>query len=405
MACFVAHGWTAIKEQAQLDAVYTDFSSAFQSVNHQLLLHKLRGMYGIDGAALRWLTSYLERRKQRVVLNGKVSDWVPAVSGTPEGGHMSALLFALFINDLTFGLRTNYLMYADDLKLFTMVKSQDDVLKLQQDLDAVTRWAADWRLNLNASKCKSFKITLKKNYIQSSYTISGIQLENVSTIRDLGVVLDPKLTFSDHVDFIVSKANKALGLLIRTFQTAAPRCRLNKHAVLTAYKTNVRSILEYCSVIWAGAAKCHVVRIERIQHKFLMWFASHCDTNCTSLDYNRLMSLYNIEHLHSRRVKIDIMFLCKLFRGFTSSSHLLEFFSLHVPARVTRSASVTLLNVPSATSRWSRVNTVIHGLFVRIPHLVNSLVTAIPNCDVFHDTMGQLRRHAEVYAGSLPCVL
>ena len=70
-------------------------------MNHQLLLHKLQHMYGVDGRALCWLTFYLKRRKQRVVLNGKVSDWVPATSGTPEGGHMSLLLFSLFVNDLT----------------------------------------------------------------------------------------------------------------------------------------------------------------------------------------------------------------------------------------------------------------------------------------------------------------
>ena len=81
-------------------------------------------------------------------------------------------------------------MYADDLKIFSTVKSQNDVVKLQQDLDAVTQWAADWKLNLNASKYQSFKITLKKNVIQSTYSINGIPLENVTKIRDLGVVLD-----------------------------------------------------------------------------------------------------------------------------------------------------------------------------------------------------------------------
>ena len=83
--------------------------------------------------------------------------------------------------------------------------------------------AADWRLNLNTSKCKAFKITLKKNFIQSSYSINGTSLENVTKMRDLGVVLDRKLTFSDHIECITKKGNRALGLLIRTFQSASPR--------------------------------------------------------------------------------------------------------------------------------------------------------------------------------------
>ena len=183
----------------------------------------------------------------------------------------------------------------------------------------MTQWAADWKLNLNASKCQSFKITLKKNVIQSTYSINGTPLENVTKIRDLGVVLDQKLTFSDHIEYITNKVNRALGLLIRTFQSASHRCKLNRQAILAVYNANVRSVLEYCSVIWGGAAKSHVVRIERIQHKFLMWLAMY--SNCASLEYSRLLSLYNIQHLYARRAHSDIMFVCKLFKGFISSAH------------------------------------------------------------------------------------
>ena len=118
LACFLSYGYEAISEGAQLDAVYTDFSSAFQSVHHRLLLYKLEHLYVVGGLALRWLTSYLGRRKQRVVLNGKVSDWVPAVSGTPEGGLLSPLLFSLFVNDLPSVIKTGCLLFADDVKIF-----------------------------------------------------------------------------------------------------------------------------------------------------------------------------------------------------------------------------------------------------------------------------------------------
>ena len=130
-------------------------------MNHSLLLYKLEKMYGIDGDALRWLRSYLGRRKQRV-LNGKVSGWVPVLSGTPEGGHISPLLFALYVNDLPTVIPTNCLLFADDLKLFHEIRSDEDVQTLQQDL---TRRAFDWKLKLNASKCKSFKITLNVNML------------------------------------------------------------------------------------------------------------------------------------------------------------------------------------------------------------------------------------------------
>ena len=130
LACFLSHGWTAMQEKTQLDAVYTDFSSAFQSVNHRLLLYKLQKMYGLEGNALKWLASYLGRRTQRVVLNGRVSDWIPVTSGTPEGGHLSPLLFALFVNDLPNVISTNCLMFCDDVKIFHKIAAPKDVITL-----------------------------------------------------------------------------------------------------------------------------------------------------------------------------------------------------------------------------------------------------------------------------------
>ena len=248
--------------------IYTDFSSAFQSVNHRLLIHKLNRMYGISGQALAWITSYLSNRKQRVVLNGKVSDWVPIVSGTPEGGQISPLLFSLYVNDLPSVIKTRCLMFADDVKIFRSVRNQTDAVELQRDVDALSKWAADWRLHLNASKCKSFKITLKRNPLVFSYKINDSVLEEVTTIRDLGVILDQKLTFSEHINALVAKGNRALGLLIRTLQSAPRRCRFNIKAALAAYNANVRSILEYCSVVWAGAARCHLVRVENAAKVF-----------------------------------------------------------------------------------------------------------------------------------------
>ena len=134
LACFLSQGWTARQEKAQLDMISTHFSSAFQSVNHSLLLHKLRHMYGLVGNALNWLTSYLGRRKQRVVLNGKVSDWVPVTSGTPQGGHLPPFLFALFVNDLPCVIPTNCLMFCDEANIFHKVVSSKDVITLQNIL-------------------------------------------------------------------------------------------------------------------------------------------------------------------------------------------------------------------------------------------------------------------------------
>ena len=101
-------------------------------------------MYDLEGNALRLPASYLERRKQRVVLNGKVSDWVPATSGTPEGGHLSHMLFAVFVNDLPRVVSANCLMFCDDVKIFHEIAVQKDAITLQNNVDAVTPLPGDW---------------------------------------------------------------------------------------------------------------------------------------------------------------------------------------------------------------------------------------------------------------------
>ena len=89
LACLVKQLWDSISDGLQTDVIYTDYSSAFTSVNHFLLLHKLRNSYHLSGPALRWFESYLCGREQCVVLSGRTSDWVPVASGVPEGSiHM-----------------------------------------------------------------------------------------------------------------------------------------------------------------------------------------------------------------------------------------------------------------------------------------------------------------------------
>ena len=162
LAVYLRHAWMSVSGRWQTDVVYTDFSAAFQSVNHKLLLHKLQNSFHIEGHALQWFVSYLSGRTQRVVLNGKTSTWTSVTSGTPEGGILSPLLFCLYVSDLPSVIKSHSLMYADDLKLFRCVRSPADSVALQEDVNWVAEWAEIWKLSLNASKCKSISHTQTK---------------------------------------------------------------------------------------------------------------------------------------------------------------------------------------------------------------------------------------------------
>ena len=101
--------------------------------------------------------------------------------------------------------------------------------------------------------------------------LHNVTLDRVSVMRDLGVLLDSKLTFGPHVDGVVRSANRALGVYLRSMQTSRSVAgrRFSPGPLLTAFNAHVRSIIEFGSVVWAGAARSHLQRLERVQHKML----------------------------------------------------------------------------------------------------------------------------------------
>ena len=396
LSVYLHSAWEAISDGYQTDAIYTDDSAAFQSVNHALVIHKLKQSYHLQDSALKWFVSYLSDRRQRVIVNGKTSKlWKPVISGVPEGSLLAPLIFSLFINDLPSVVHSGCLLYADDVKLYRKITSPADGLRLQEDLDRLTAWSVTWGLSLNPSKCKLFSMTLRRAPDRIKYFICNTELEHVSEIRDLGVIIDTKLTFAAHVNSTVRKGNRALGLLIRSFQTAGSRTRLKQSAVMAAYYANVRSILEYGSVIWAGAAKTHTERVDRVQHKFLMWASAHLCIGYSSFLYPDLLRAFKINSLASRRVQHDLLFIRNVVKNRVDSDALLCQFPLSVPARSTRSQNI--FAVPRA-----RVNTVQCGLFYRIPRLVNSFLScATVKADIFADSFYAYKNCVLKYVSTL----
>lgn len=122
----------------QINVLYLDFSKAFDSVPHNLLLYKLN-QYGINGDLLNWFSSYLIGRRQRVIIESSLSDWLPVVSGVPQGSTLGPFLFLLYINDLPSMVSpdSTLALFADDSKCFRSIKALDDCLEFQDDVSAI----------------------------------------------------------------------------------------------------------------------------------------------------------------------------------------------------------------------------------------------------------------------------
>ena len=123
-----------------IDAIYLDFSKAFDTVPHQRLIGKLEA-YGISGNILSWIKGFLQGRTQQVVVNGSTSPTAPVLSGIPQGTVLGPVLFVLYINDLLDNITSEGLMFADDTKIFRQITSREDAVELQSDLEKLEQWS------------------------------------------------------------------------------------------------------------------------------------------------------------------------------------------------------------------------------------------------------------------------
>ena len=209
------------------DAIYLDFSKAFDTVPHLRLINKLKG-YGITGNILNWIIDFLSNRTQYVKLNESESTHLPVTSGVPQGSVLGPILFIYYINDLPCCTQTNMRIFADDTKVFSTINNIDDQTKLQLAIDSLYEWTQKWLLKFNESKCKVMHIGL--NNPQFSYTIgpnnSKTLIETTTTEKDIGVYMDPLLKFSLHVTEIIKKANIVKYLIIKnnTYKTKCVVC-------------------------------------------------------------------------------------------------------------------------------------------------------------------------------------
>ena len=153
MLCFLEEITKWIDVGSPVDIIYLDFQKAFDKVPHQRLLLKLKA-HGIGDSITDWIEQWLTDRRQRIVVDGEVSNWKSVLSGVPQGSVLGPILFLIYINDLDDSITSNVLKFADDTKLFRKVNTDGDKQHLQNDLDRLVKWSEKWQMLFNFGKCK-----------------------------------------------------------------------------------------------------------------------------------------------------------------------------------------------------------------------------------------------------------
>lgn len=238
-------------------------------------------------------------------------------------------------------------MFADDLKLYKRVASQEDCLLLQHDLNRLSNWCIINRLDLNISKCKIMTFSRKKTIINYSYSLQDSPLIRVSTVVDLGLLMDPKLNFNDHICLKISKAKSMLGFVKRVTTDFN-----DINALKSLYFCLVRSILEYAAVVWSPFYESSIIKIESVQRNFTRYALWKSGWRGDHQPYNTRLQKLNMITLQKRRRIYSALTTADIITSKIDSSYLLGKINFKVNRFSGSLRTQNVLNLKSAKTNY-----------------------------------------------------
>ena len=199
-----------IDSDISVDTIFLDFRKAFDSVPHKRLLLKLERLE-VSGNVLKWISSFLSNRSQRVVINGQSSEWTDVSSGVPQGSVLGPLYFLLYVNDLPDEVKSCCKIFADDAKIYKYLQNLKDFETIQNDLNKLCQWTIKWLMIFYVEKCKVMH--LGKNNPRFEFEMTDKDgntkvLKPVEMEKDLEVNVQENLKFDKHISLTVNRANR-----------------------------------------------------------------------------------------------------------------------------------------------------------------------------------------------------
>ena len=307
--------------------VFLDFSKAFDTVNHSILLSKMEH-YGIRGNALNWFKSYLSKRYQFVTYDEEKSSTKEVICGVPQGSILGPLLFLIYINDLSNICEFMMpLLFADDTNLFNSGKDSDKVQReVLSDLEKISEWLKVNKLSLNIKKTHFMVFTTKNSPIPKiNIKIDGHPIDEVLKTKFLGVIIDNQLTWKHHIHYICGKIAKGIGIVIKA------RKLLDQQTLLSLYYSFVYPYLQYCNHVWGKTYDIHLKKLFILQKRIVRIIAG----------------VKPREHTEKLFIKFDMLTI------FQINHYLIAKFMYQVYHKKTLGVFITMFNVNSNVHRYN----------------------------------------------------
>ena len=237
------------KKGGVVGTLLMDLSKAYDCIPHDLLIAKLQA-YGLSNKSLHLINSYLKGRKQRVRVGNKTSDWLEVLFGVPQGSILGPILFNIFLNDLfSFIQETEICNFADDNTLYACDSTIENVIsRLENDTLRVNTWFKNNSMVANQEKFQVMFLGVR-DPCEIPLKVGNFVINGQSQVLLLGITIDHKLNFSDHIKTLCKNANNKISALLRL------RSSLNYNQTITLVNSYIMSYFYYCPIIWMFCQK------------------------------------------------------------------------------------------------------------------------------------------------------
>ena len=295
-----------IENGDDVDIIYLDFAKAFDKVHHGTLIRKLRNMK-VSGKVLSWIINFLYDRKQQVCVEGALSSVSQVTSGVPQGTVLGPILFLIHINDISVGVRhCTISCFADDTRIMNTIKTNEDRIYLQNDLDSVYEWADENKMKFNSGKFEAIDYHSRErpNEYHEYKTSDGQTIQRKKQVKDLGILMNCDATYSENIVTMVKKAKRQSGWILRSFQSREPTL------MLTLLKALVIPLVEYCCQVWCPSKKGEIQKLEDVQRCYTRRIDGMENKN-----YWERLSALKLYSLERRRERYLIIYTWKIING------------------------------------------------------------------------------------------